>query len=139
MTLVGRLHPLLVHFPIALVLVAVAAEAAATVTGRSRFRDAAVLNLRIGAALAFAAALAGWWLARPVRWDVASLLEWHRWLGTSAALVALVAAMTSIGLASASPRRVAAYRIALLVAGALVAAGGHLGGLLVWGTDFLHP
>jgi fatty acid desaturase len=31
------------------------------------------------------------------------------------------------------------YRIALAGAAALVAAAGHLGGLLVWGADFLRP
>ena len=31
------------------------------------------------------------------------------------------------------------YRLALLGAAALVAVTGHLGGLLVWGADFLRP
>jgi hypothetical protein len=30
-------------------------------------------------------------------------------------------------------------RIALFTAGTLVAVTGHIGGLLVWGADFLHP
>ena len=35
MAFIGRLHPLLIHFPIALVIVAVAAEGLATVTDDS--------------------------------------------------------------------------------------------------------
>ena len=31
------------------------------------------------------------------------------------------------------------YRIAVFAAGTLVAVSGHLGGLLVWGADFLRP
>ena len=31
------------------------------------------------------------------------------------------------------------YRIALFGAGALVGLAGHLGGLLVWGVNYLRP
>ena len=49
MELIGRLHPLLIHFPIALVIAAVAAEAGAMLTRDARWRQVGITNLRAGA------------------------------------------------------------------------------------------
>jgi Predicted membrane protein (DUF2231) len=49
MALIGRLHPLLLHFPIGLVLIAAAAEVAAMTTGLWDWRAVAVANVRAGA------------------------------------------------------------------------------------------
>lgn len=137
MAFVGRLHPVLIHFPIALVLAAAAAESAAIVTNNRRWHAMAVGNLRAGAAFALLAAGAGWGLAAAPGIEATPLLGWHRWLGTIAAGVALAAALASGGDTRSSSRR-RAYRVALLSAGALMAVVGHLGGLLVWGADFVH-
>ena len=63
MAIIGRLHPLLIHFPIALVVVAVVAEMRATITGDERWHTMAVGNMRAGAAFALIAVVAGWRLA----------------------------------------------------------------------------
>ncbi|PYR56530.1 MAG: hypothetical protein DMF85_16330 [Acidobacteria bacterium] len=138
MALIGRLHPVLIHFPIALVIVAAAAEIAATVTDEERWRSAAVANVRAGAAFAVIAAIAGWLLVPALGIETTSLLRWHRWLGTGGAAVTLVAAFATYGGEGLSPLELWIYRIALFAAGALVAVAGHLGGLLVWGADFLR-
>lgn len=103
MAFIGRLHPLLIHFPIALVVVAALAEFVAMVTADERWRPVAVANLRAGAGFALLAALATGSIRRRL------------------ALGALT------------------YRTALFAAGTLVAVTGHLGGLLVWGANFLRP
>jgi len=139
MALIGRLHPLLIHFPIALVVVAAFAEAAATVTDDERWRAMAVGNLRAGAAFALVAVVAGWRLAAAPGTESTPLLEWHRWLGTIAAVLTLAVALATSGVYRRSAVEWWAYRIALFGAGALVAVTGHLGGLLVWGADFLRP
>jgi uncharacterized membrane protein len=139
MTLIGRLHPLLVHFPIGLVLIAAVAEVVATTTGLGDWRAAAVANVRAGAAFAVAAAIAGWRLASSPGMEGSSSLEWHRWLGTIAAVVVFGAALASAGARRRSPVALGLYRIALFWAAALVAVAGHFGGLLVWGADFLRP
>jgi uncharacterized membrane protein len=138
MAFLGRLHPLLIHFPIALVLVAVAAEGAAAATADDRWRSVAVGNVRAGAAFAAIAAVAGWRLALAPGIEATSLLEWHRWLGAIGAVATLVAAIASRGDVR-STREMRVYRIALVGAAALVAVAGHLGGLLVWGADFFRP
>jgi uncharacterized membrane protein len=138
MTLIGRLHPLLVHFPIGLVLIACAAELVAMATGRSNWRALAVANLRAGAVFGIGAAIAGWRLASLPGFDATASLEWHRWLGTIAAVAVLGAALATAGTRD-RPSSVWVYRIALLWAAALVAVTAHLGGLLVWGADFLQP
>jgi uncharacterized membrane protein len=139
MAFVGRLHPLLIHFPIALVIAAALAEAVAMVTADERWRTVAVANVRAGAAFALSATIAGWCLAMAPDTDVSPLLEWHRWLGTVACGAALAAALGTGSLRVRSASGVRMYRIALFTAGMLVAVAGHFGGLLVWGANFLHP
>jgi len=138
MAMVGRLHPLLIHFPIALVISAAVAEAAAVITGNDRWHALAALNVRAGSIFALLAAFAGWRLALDPGVEPSSVLEWHRWLGTGAAGAALAAALVTGG-PRPSISRVRIYRIALFAAGMLVALTGHLGGLLVWGENFLRP
>ena len=139
MAFIGRLHPLLIHFPIALVMAAAAAEGAASITADDRWRTVAVRNVRAGAALALMATIAGWRLALAPGIETSPLLEWHRWLGTIGAGATLAAALATSGTVSRSALDVWIYRIALFAAGTLVAVTGHLGGLLVWGANFLRP
>jgi uncharacterized membrane protein len=138
MALIGRLHPLLVHIPIGLVLFAAAAEAIAMTTGRDDWRAAALVSARTVAPFGVAAAVAGWRLAASPGIEATSSLEWHRWLGTIAVVALLGAALATAGARDRSPAAVWVYRIALFWAAALVAVAAHLGGLLVWGADFLR-
>jgi uncharacterized membrane protein len=139
MAFIGRLHPLLSHFPIALVIAAAAAESAATITADDHWRTVAVRNLRAGAGFALLAAIAGWRLALEPGIETSPLLEWHRWLGTIGAGVTFAAALATSRAISRSALEMWIYRIALFAAGTLVAVTGHLGGLLVWGANFLRP
>jgi len=139
MELIGRLHPLLIHFPIALVIAAVAAEVGAMVTHDACWRQVGITNVRAGALFAVLAAMAGWLFAPAGDLAPSPLLQWHRWVGTIAAVLSVTAAAAAGGAGrNASPARVM-YRLALLGAGVLVAITGHLGGLLVWGAVVLRP
>ena len=138
MTLIGRLHPLLVHIPIGLALFAAAAEAIAMATGRGDWRTAALASVRTSAPFGLAAAIAGWRLAALPGIEATPSLDWHRWLGTIAAVALLGAALATAGVRNRSAAALWIYRIALFWAAALVAIAAHLGGLLVWGADFLH-
>ena len=139
MALSGRFHPLIVHFPIAMFVVAAWAEVVALASHDSRWRTVAVINLRAGALLALAAAIAGARLASALGFESSPLLQWHRWLGAAATVLTAAAAVATLRTAAESSRDVWIYRIALASAAIAVAATGHLGGLLVWGADFLRP
>src|SRR5712691_13370622 len=139
MWLVGKLHPMLVHFPIGLVLAAAAAELIAIHTGRPAWRTIAVANVRAGAAMGAITAVAGWALASAPFIEPTRLLTWHGWTGVAAAAGAVGAALISTWSRVPSGRSVYVYRAALFGAAALVAITGHLGGMLVWGPDFVRP
>ena len=136
MSLIGRLHPLLVHFPIALVLTAGAAEIAATVTRAEYWRAIGVANLRAGALMAVATVIAGLELASASFEDVASSLVWHRGAGMAATLAAIVTALIA---GRQTSRSLGAYRAMLLVTVVLMTIAAHLGAALVWGWSFLWP
>jgi len=139
MALIGRLHPLLVHFPIGLGLIAAVAEVVAMTTGLGDWQAVAVVNVRVGAVFAIGAAIAGWRLASSPGMEATSSLDWHRWLGTIAAVAVSGAALATAGARGRSPFALWVYRMTLFWAAVLVAVTGHLGGLLVWGADFLRP
>src|ERR1700674_2468132 len=112
MAYIGKFHPLLVHFPIALVLAAAAAELVALATPRTAWRIVAVANIRAGAALGVVTAVTGWLFASSPLVDASPSLEWHRWLGMAGAAGAIGAALLSSRLHVAS-RRSAVYRVTL--------------------------
>ena len=138
MALTGRLHPLLVHFPIALILIAAIAELVSVTTRFPEWHTVAVANVRAGSAFAVASAGAGWLLASSRIVEASHTLEWHRWLGLMAALAAVAAALAT-GEIDRPPRRLWLYRIALFSAATCVAVAGHFGAVLVWGADSLRP
>ena len=139
MSFIGKFHPLLVHFPIALVLAAAAAELVVLATTRTAWRTVAVANIRAGAALGVVTAITGWLFAASPLVDTSPSLEWHRWVGVASAAGAIGAALLSSRLPMASRRSAFAYRFLLFVTALLVAITGHLGGTLVWGAGFLRP
>src|SRR6478736_5172107 len=116
MALIGRLHPLLIHFPIAVALLAAAAELVSTITADERWRRVAVGHVRAAAVFALFAAIAGWRLSSDLVMDAAPILEWHRWLAVSGLAAACAAALTGGGTA---PLPTSIYRISLFAAGTL--------------------
>jgi uncharacterized membrane protein len=138
MHVIGKLHPLVLHFPIGLVLGAAAAECLAILTRHESWRAVGVANVRAGAAMAAMAAIAGWAFASAPFVEPSSQLEWHRWVGVAGAMVAIGAAVLSTRLRARSGHSLLVYQVALFGAAALIGVAGHLGGTLVWGADFLH-
>jgi len=63
----------------------------------------------------------------------------HFLIGRVLIAAVVEAALTTANISGRSRFAVWVYRITLLWAAALVAVTGHLGGLLVWGADFLRP
>jgi uncharacterized membrane protein len=139
MLVIGRLHPLVLHFPIGLVLAAAAAELLAILTRRESWRALGVANARAGGALAVVTAIAGWALTSASFIEPSRLLEWHRWTGVAGATAAAGAAVVSTQLRAPSRRWLVLYQAGLFGAAALIGLAGHLGGTLVWGAEFLRP
>lgn len=147
----GRLHPLVIHFPIALLIAAGFTELLAIRKPRDRMlAGTTTYLLMLGAASAIVAAGLGWLnntlTAHPA--STAYLRSIHQWLGTGTMIVALAAAAlawrSSVRMAregdkgdgEAAPRLRLARRILILVTAVAVAVTGHFGGMLVFGTKY---
>ena len=139
MSFIGKFHPLLVHFPIALVLAAAAAELVTIAAPRYAWRIVAVANIRAGAAMGVVTAITGWLFASSPVVDAGTSLDWHRWLGMAGAAGAIGAAVLSSRLHASSRRSTFVYRVTLFATACVVGLTGHLGGTLVWGARFFRP
>ncbi len=135
----GQFHPAVVHFPIALLLVAAMAEALSLITGHKSLHAFASFSLHLGAAGAVAGAALGWALAvgTDVPVEMRPTLYWHRWLGTATAVFAVLSQLAWMRFRmTQSPAAGWIYRLALLAASVTVGIVGHLGGLLIYGLDY---
>lgn len=93
----GRLHPTLVHFPIALFLAAALAEFILFARPASGLEPTVRFLIYTGAAGGMIATLLGW-LAGGIRMsDRSETLGLHRWTGTGIAVAGLVAAFLAYG------------------------------------------
>lgn len=130
----GRFHVMVVHFPIALLVAAALAEGWLMWMGRSETSAAVRYCVLLGAIGAVAAAALGWARVPFVGFAGAGqTLLLHRWAGTAAGGLAVLAALLSERDVLWS-RRSGAFRAALFSCALLVGIAGHLGGTLVHGT-----
>jgi uncharacterized membrane protein len=131
----GRLHPGVIHFPIALLSIAALFEMVWWVRKKSGLAPGTLALVWLAAPSAVAASVFGWLLA-DYEGTEGSLVELHRWVGLAGTAVGVVAA----GLAwkgRTSPGALLACRGALVLGSGLVLAAGYLGGDLVFGANHL--
>jgi uncharacterized membrane protein len=137
--LLGAFHPLVVHFPIALLLTAAFLELVSVwKKDGSGLRFAIVVNLTLGTSAAVVAATLGWIDAAHMGFepDLKPVLAWHRWLGTSVATGSLIPTILWFRMSTNPAGRIWFYRAALWSLALLIGITGHLGALLVYGLDY---
>jgi uncharacterized membrane protein/mono/diheme cytochrome c family protein len=138
--LLGRLHPIVVHFPIGLLTAAAIIEVLHVVRRRPLPSEPGTYCLVIG----IVGGLVSVWLGtlnaahQSMTGDAALALERHRMMGWTA----LVAAVAALGAGQIARRRtqirtMAVYLGLVVATSAVVGATGHLGGGLVFGEDYL--
>ena len=141
---VGRLHIVVLHFPVALLIVGAMLEVWACIRerGSGRVSRAAGVCIVLGAALGVVSGVTGWLLAGLPGHD--DVLEIHRWLGTAAGAVGLLALWLRVRLGVrddrgqvARPGLVIPYRAVVVLGAALVGVAGHFGGTRTHGDGFL--
>jgi uncharacterized membrane protein len=146
---VPYLHPLAVHFPLVLLLLAAAAAGVYAVRGTAAWRHVVLGLLLLGAPSALWAQRTGDALEEAVEGEpaVERFVEYHEaaaaWTVWASLFALAAAAGASLWWRRKTPVPVPAQeplglRLALLVpalvAGVLVAYTGHLGALMVWGV-----
>ncbi|MCW5764582.1 MAG: hypothetical protein KIT68_01235 [Phycisphaeraceae bacterium] len=137
--LAGRLHVVLVHFPIALVFSALMLEMVSAARGRG-LSPAGVPCLALGALGAVAAAASGLLNANLEQGDPGPTLLTHRTLGLVAAGLAAIALICRLWLERSAATRAGprlATRASLLLAAIGVGAAGHFGGSVTHGEQYL--
>ena len=137
--LLGRLHPVLIHFPVALAICAAVAEAARAARGKPGCSEFAIRAVTIAAAVGVVTATSGWLQADFEGAEATPTLFVHRWLGViCAALLVAVAVCGHLG--SRNPRSAAfgLWRVGLALAAVCVAGAGHFGGEMVYGDGYLE-
>jgi plastocyanin/uncharacterized membrane protein len=131
----GKLHPALVHFPIALLAVAALLEGIQIVRRRAGPSPATLPLAFLGAGAAVISSLLGFLLLGFEGME-GGLVELHRWAGLSATAAAAAAApLLAIG--RTRPPTLWVGRVGLVVGSMLVLGAGFLGGELVFGRNHL--
>lgn len=131
----GRFHPLLVHFPIGLLLFAVLLEFLSRMKSYEGLGAAVPVALMAGAITGLASGVTGYMLSTGGGYGEPTL-GWHKWLGIASVLLAFLA----WGLRQYALKHTAAallYRPVLVVMALVVSVAGHFGGSLTHGSDYL--
>ena len=133
---VGKFHPPVTHFPIALIIAALVAEILFAWTGRTLFDNARQYCLWFGIIAAVGTGTLGWFFAGFHLIDDNWLLTTHRWLGTSTVTCSLILAFLAwrVQYRNATVLR-PWYRLVFLLAVILVSATGFFGGAMLYGIN----
>src|SRR5687768_11929216 len=127
----GRLHPMVLHFPIALWIVALAFEWMGKKEAvQPDWNRRIEFLLSFTALSAAAAAVFGLLLYASGSYENGSQLQWHKWLGATVSFLAL-------GLVWLRHVFHRLYKITLVAGVVIVLIAGHLGAGITHGNDFL--
>ena len=134
--LLGRLHPLAVHFPIGLLVVALFLEALTLKAKRPGLREGINWMVYLGAVFAVLAACLGWFL-RTFDDYSGDLVQLHQNLGIATAVLSVITALLLHQTMTGKLSGYMAYRSALVLSVVSLTVTGHLGASLTHGEDFL--
>lgn len=129
--ILGRFHPLLVHLPIGMLLLAVLLQWLAGISRFSNLRPALPLVLLLGMISALASCLSGYCLSLAGDYDI-DLISRHQWMGILTAIVSVIwywLEKRQVGNRYLQSTSLAAF--------ALITITGHFGGALTHGEDYL--
>ena len=133
--LFGKLHPAVVHFPIALISVAALFELVQMIRKRPEPAGGTLALVGLAAVSAVVASLFGWALEEYDGVE-GSTFGLHKWVGIGATAVSVLAALTAFK-ARSSRGALVGMRLALFLGAALVGGTGYLGGELVFGENHI--
>ena len=133
----GRLHPLIVHFPISLLIIAALLELISLRNFQSKYRAGISLLVLIGSLSAIISAAFGYQLAQE-QGTSGSTLDLHQQLGIATAfLSALLLFVLRRVSKKIQKSQILIFRSLLFLAAIGVSLTGHFGGSLTHGEDFL--
>lgn len=129
----GRLHPLIVHLPIGILLLAAVLEMLTLIKRFNYLRSLLSFVWLIGSLTSIAACIAGFLLADESGYDE-NVLFYHQWLGVAVAVFSLLFyAATYLKTLKPSIRIIASLVVVMLLS-----LAGHFGGTLTHGEEFLN-
>lgn len=130
-TLIGRFHPLLVHLPIGILLLAIFLEALSTRPASAGLKPAADLSLLIGVIFAALSCITGYLLSQSADYDE-SLVTVHQWLAITLTLFS--GALYLLLRDRPMGKRGGALTVTVVL---LLILTGHWGGTLTHGEGYL--
>ena len=128
---IGHLHPVLVHLPIGILLLACLFLWQSRKDQSENLQKTINIILCLGMISAIASCITGYILSRTGEYDE-DMVNWHQWMGIS---VAILSILTFYFRRRKSLRRWQSLMASLLLA--LIILTGHLGGSLTHGSDYL--
>lgn len=134
--LLGRFHPLLVHFPIGLLVAALFMELLTIGGKRKGIREGAYWMVYLGTIFATLSALFGWLLRTHEDYS-GELANNHQYTGIATAVLAILTTLLLRLTIKGKIPDFRAYRTGLIATVVLLTIAGHLGASLTHGEDYL--
>jgi uncharacterized membrane protein/mono/diheme cytochrome c family protein len=126
----GRLHPMIVHFPISLIIVALLLEVVQRIKGNHSMSDAIRALIYVGSVSAVLAVVFGLLLSNTEGYG-GDLLPIHQWSGIATMILSV---LTTI----AASQNLQKVQFTLLIVTVMsVGVAGHYGAMLTHGDDYL--
>lgn len=137
MEFIGRLHPLVIHLPIGILLLAFLLEVLSRFRGYKKLGVAVPISILIGTLSAIMACVSGWQLSQEGGYDE-PVIDQHKYSGLATAAMSLIllAIFYRIKYFNKAQRKKIRL-LAFLPLVVLISVTGHLGGSLTHGEDFL--
>jgi uncharacterized membrane protein len=138
--LFGRAHVMVVHFPVALLMVLALIEILRWRRKEGSMDQSVAIIAVIAAVSSILAIVQGWILAGPNEGnsEYCKILELHRWLGISTGVFACASAVVALRRQLGdSAGLTKLYRVLVIPGAILVSLTGHYGGVAVHGPDYL--
>ncbi len=127
----GRFHPVLVHLPIGILLLACIFQVATWKPRFAALQPAVPVMVFWGMISATGSCISGYFLSLSGEYE-GQVVEWHKWMGISVAVISLL--MYTLYRRATAMRTMRTVALLLII---LITVTGHLGGSLTHGSDYL--